>query len=284
MRADVLRLAAFPFEGRGGNPAGVVLDAENMSDQEMQEVAKSIGYSETAFLTSKSGNQIRIRFFAPELEVDFCGHATIAAGVALGHAQGQGTYEFITNTGLVSVTVSSDGSDYKAELESRPGWIMEFDQNVLDELLRIFDWQVFDLQPEMAPKLANAGNTHPILVLKDTQTLQNMRYDFGALQDICRVNMWPTVQLVARESDEVWQSRNPFAYGGVYEDPATGSAAAAFGVYLREVALYAAGASFSIKQGFSMGQPCLLKVTIGDAGTCRVAGGAIVISEPQVNT
>ena len=82
---NVLKLAAFSQNGQGGNPAGVAFCDEMPSDAEMMKVAKEVGYSETAFLVKRpQGDGWRVRYFAPELEVPFCGHATIALGAALG--------------------------------------------------------------------------------------------------------------------------------------------------------------------------------------------------------
>ena len=79
---NVLKLAAFSHNGRGGNPAGVVFSDEMPSEAEMLKVAKEVGYSETAFLV-KQADGWRVRYFAPAMEVPFCGHATIALGAAL---------------------------------------------------------------------------------------------------------------------------------------------------------------------------------------------------------
>ena len=82
---DVLRYAAFTDTPSGGNPAGVVLDATDLDDTTMQALAADVGYSETAFLTPH-GNGVRefhVLYFAPSIEVPFCGHATIATAVAL---------------------------------------------------------------------------------------------------------------------------------------------------------------------------------------------------------
>jgi PhzF family phenazine biosynthesis protein len=75
--SEVLRYAAFSDTPAGGNPAGVVLDARGLSDAEMLKVAADVGYSETAFLDGED-----IRYFSPLAEVPFCGHATVATGVA----------------------------------------------------------------------------------------------------------------------------------------------------------------------------------------------------------
>jgi len=86
---DILKLAAFSHDGKGGNPAGVAFCDEMPSEKEMLSVAKEVGYSETAFLVRQTDGW-RVRYFAPELEVPFCGHATIALGAALGERFGEG--------------------------------------------------------------------------------------------------------------------------------------------------------------------------------------------------
>jgi PhzF family phenazine biosynthesis protein len=277
MNLEVLRLSAFPYQGQGGNPAGVVLDAQGLDDEEMQKIAFEVGFSETVFVTSQQGNNLRVRYFSPETEVDFCGHATIAAGIALGEVSGAGTYLFETNTGVVTVRVSQATDGFTAELSSQKFSVLPLDAETLEELLAILGWPISMLSDNHTPAIANAGNSHPILVLKSVDTLNALDYDFEALKHICRENNWPTLQLVAQESPGVWQSRNPFAFGGVYEDPATGSAALAFAVYLRETEQVLPGDTFVIKQGFAMSQPCLLNVTVSK-DACMVSGSAIHIA------
>jgi PhzF family phenazine biosynthesis protein len=277
MTLEILRLAAFPVDGRGGNPAGVVLQAEGLTDAEMQTIAGNVGYSETAFITEQKGNRLRVRYFSPEMEVDFCGHATIAAGVALGESAGAGNYIFETNSGDVGVAVTGTTNGFQAELSSSRGQISPLDDALLTRLFEILRWSKSELDEEFPPMISDAGNAHPVLVLKSVDTLQSLDYDFEDLKALCREHRWPTLQLVAREAPSVWQSRNPFAFGGVYEDPATGSAAAAFGVYLREIGKVQPGDKFEIKQGFAMGQPCLLTVTVGK-DDCKVSGAAIQIA------
>lgn len=278
MNPEILRLSAFPFEGTGGNPAGVVLEAQDLSDSQMQEIALAVGYSETVFLTSENENRSRVRYFSPEMEVDFCGHATIAAGVALGEVRGAGEYGFETNTGEVTVRISETPLGFSAELTSHTGTVSPLADEKLARLLEILGWDEDVLSKDFAPLISNAGNSHPVLVLNSIEVLKELDYDFEGLKLMCRENRWPTIQLVAEESTGVWRSRNPFAFGGVYEDPATGSAALAFGVYLRESGKANVGDSFIIKQGFEMGQPCLLTVLV-QADSCSVSGGAINISD-----
>ena len=85
--ATLLRLAAFTTDPRGGNPAGVWIGPALPTDADMLGIAADVGYSETAFIApdgSGLAGRYRVRYFSPLAEVPFCGHATIATGVALG--------------------------------------------------------------------------------------------------------------------------------------------------------------------------------------------------------
>src|SRR4051812_31708469 len=97
---DVLRYAAFTDDPAGGNPAGVVLDAAGMSEDDMLAVAADVGFSETAFVKPLSAGVYDLRYFSPLAEVAFCGHATIAAAVAL---ERSGELLFHTRSGPVPV-------------------------------------------------------------------------------------------------------------------------------------------------------------------------------------
>ena len=79
---EILRIAAFADAGAGGNPAGVSIADSHPAEAEMRAVAAEVGYSETAF-ACPAGDAWRVRYFSPESEVPFCGHATIALGAAL---------------------------------------------------------------------------------------------------------------------------------------------------------------------------------------------------------
>ena len=99
----ILRYTAFTDTPEGGNPAGVVLDASELSDAEMQQIAADVGYSESAFVTTRDDGSYDVRYFSPAMEVPFCGHATIATAVALAERDGAGPLTFHTQAGVVPV-------------------------------------------------------------------------------------------------------------------------------------------------------------------------------------
>lgn len=93
---QIERIAAFALGDQGGNPAGVVIGDVLPSQAEMQKVAREVGYSETVF-AARDGDLWQVRYFAPQAEVPFCGHATIALGCALGQRFGAGRYATVTS-------------------------------------------------------------------------------------------------------------------------------------------------------------------------------------------
>ncbi|MES2435247.1 MAG: PhzF family phenazine biosynthesis protein [Pseudomonadota bacterium] len=271
---QIERIAAFALGDQGGNPAGVVIGDALPSRDDMQRIAREVGYSETAF-AARDGDLWQVRYFAPDSEVPFCGHATIALGCALGRRFGAGRYDLQLSQARVSVEAELGAQGWQAVLTSPPTWSKPMPLALRDELLRHFGLTEADLDPSLAPHLVHGGANHALLALHSRATLAAMDYDFEAVRALMlRERLNATISLIYRESPDVFVSRNAFAVGGVMEDPATGAAAAALGGLL--VDLGREPGSFTIRQGEDMGAPSLLHVTVtGQKGAgVRVAGAA----------
>ncbi|MBK5239052.1 MAG: PhzF family phenazine biosynthesis isomerase [Actinomycetales bacterium] len=283
MPVEILRLTAFSNDPEGGNPAGVVLDASGLTDREMLAIAADVGYSETAFLIARpkdGAEAFDIRYFSPVGEVDFCGHATIAAGIALGQENGPSTYDFNTNAGPVELEVFENGDDLVVTLISPPASVRPLAEHALEALLDALDWDFDDLDPRFPPAVGFAGNAHPVLVADSRDRLAELDYDFDDLLELMVAEGWTTIQLVYPDegdpSTRKWHSRNPFPIGGVYEDAATGSAAAALGGYLRQHGIAGVGDQIQILQGDDMGRPSLILLTVGGS-QMQISGTGIQI-------
>ncbi len=273
---EILRYAAFSADPAGGNPAGVVPAAGGLSDAEMLAIAAEVGYSETAFLTEERGAGVyRVRYFSPLAEVPFCGHATVGTAVALADRHGPGTYVFVTNVGEVPVTVDDQR---RATLTSVGTRVADLAEDDLGALLAALRWEPADLDPALPPRVAYAGAYHPVIAAASRQRLADLDYDVPALKALMQARGWTTVQLVWREAEDRFDVRNPFPVGGVYEDPATGAAAAALGGYLRDQWLVPGDAVVHLSQGDDLGRPGRLTVTLtpGEDGV-RVSGTAVPI-------
>ncbi|MBD0747054.1 PhzF family phenazine biosynthesis protein [Streptomyces sp. CBMA152] len=278
---DVLRYTAFSQDPAGGNPAGVVLDAAGLDDADMLAIAAELGYSESAFLTAppeglggEPGRAYTIRYFSPKAEVPFCGHATVATAVALGERIGPGELVFATRAGTVPVTVTEDGDTLRATLTSVEPHVEDVSPDDLTEALAALDWPEADLDPALPPRIAFAGARHLVLAAATRERLADLAYDFERLAALMLRLDLTTVQLVWRGSDTVFHVRDPFPVGGVVEDPATGAAAAAFGAYLRELALVPEESVLTLHQGEDLGRPGVLTVTLRTGDPRVRVGGA----------
>lgn len=276
MNANVLRYSAFTMDPAGGNPAGVVLDARDLSDADMQRIATEVGYSETAFLLPRADGELDVRYFSPLAEVPFCGHATIAATVA--HAVAHGTGEKVLHTRAGRVRVQVDGQ-LRATLTSVAPRVAPLAGKDLDRLLAALRWRRDDLDATLPPAIAYAGAWHPIIAAGTRDRLARLDYDFDALARLMAQCGWTTISLIWRESAECFHARNPFPPGGVIEDPATGAAAAAFGAYLATRDALPPQRCFVIRQGDDLGRPSRIEVAVPDdlREGVRVSGRAVKI-------
>jgi PhzF family phenazine biosynthesis protein len=272
----VLRYAAFTEQGAGGNPAGVVLDARGLDDVERLAIAAEVGYSETAFVEpSAAHGEYRVRYFSPQAEVAFCGHATIAAAVALAECRGPGQLRFDTLAGPVPVATQVGETGATATLTSVPTRTRPAQDEELARALRALRWDRHDLDARYPAHVAYAGNEHLILALRERDRLAELDYDYPALAALMAERAWTTLQLVHTHNPVLFAARNPFPPGGVVEDPATGAAAAAFGGYLRALGLVDLPTQVTVLQGEDMGRPSRLLIDISnDDDRVRVTGTA----------
>jgi PhzF family phenazine biosynthesis protein len=271
---DVQRIAAFSEGANGGNPAGVVLcDALPPADR-MLAIAAEVGYSETVF-AAPGEDGWRVRYFAPAIEVPFCGHATIALGAALALAHGDGTFALQLNDARITVTGWRNNPALMAALQSPPTRSAPAPRELVEAALDLFSYSAADLDPRLPPAIAEAGARHLVLALTSREKLAAMHYDLEQGRQFMTAAGLITISLVQAETDTLFHARNPFAAGGVYEDAATGAAAAAFAGYLRDIGWPHDG-MIDILQGEDMGVPSRLRAEISSepGASIRVSGAA----------
>jgi PhzF family phenazine biosynthesis protein len=269
------RIAAFTESAGGGNPAGVWVGDWLPDDAGMQRIAAEVGFSETAFVAPVQGKRRTVRYFSPEAEVPFCGHATIAAGYVLGKGKPATTYLFSTAAGEVPVAVESRRGRTTVSLTSVEPMQRGVPGELLDAVLPILGWRDDELDPAIPPSLAFAGAWHLVLAARERSRLDSLDYDFDRLKALMLREDLTTLQLVWREDERMFHARDPFPVGGVVEDPATGAAAAALGGYLRDAGLIELPARLEIRQGEAMGRPSVLTVDVPPSGGIVVSGSAV---------
>jgi PhzF family phenazine biosynthesis protein len=276
---EVLRYAAFTDDPAGGNPAGVVLDAAGLDDATMLATAAEVGYSESAFLAPQDDGRFAVRYFSPLAEVPFCGHATIATGVAWAERHGAGSMLLDTRAGEVRVETSTVDGLATATLTSVPPRVEPLSDELVARLLAALRWSAADLDASLPVRVAYAGAWHPVVAAATRQRLADLDSHFDGLGALMAEQDWTTVQLVHRTGPTSFDVRGPFPPGGIVEDPATGAAAAALGGYLRALSLVEVPATVSLRQGDDLGRPSRLTVAIpAGEGGISVTGTAVAMT------
>ncbi|MET0352561.1 MAG: PhzF family phenazine biosynthesis protein [Plantibacter flavus] len=298
---EILRLTAFAAEAGGGNPAGVVLDASTLTEAEMQAIATEVAYPETAFVVDPGvdgdDRHVRMRYFSPGAEVPFCGHATIATAVALAERRGVGRFTLETNVGPLVVETASDADADTTDITGGTGTITasftsvettvrELDAEIADRLLSLLGLERSDLDERWPLRESFAGNRHPVVAVRDQDAFDAFTFDPAALRRLMDEQGWAgTVTVVHGHGLDdtgrlLVEARNLFPVGDITEDPATGSAAASLGGYLRALGLVTPPAPVIIRQGHHVGAPSLLTVDVPTTGGITVSGTAQAIAAP----
>lgn len=214
----VQRLAAFSNGRSGGNPAGVLIGDSLPDVAAMQRIAREVGYSETAFAAAE-GESWRVRYFSPESEVPFCGHATIALGAVLAMRHGEGIHALVLNDARITVEGRRDGELFAASLQSPPTRSAQAGRELVDAAMRLFALEAADLDPRLPAARIHAGADHLLVALADRRRLAHMDYDLAAGRALMAAAGLVTIALVQAREPQQFDVRNAFASGGRARGP-----------------------------------------------------------------
>lgn len=285
---------AFVDAGSGGNPAGVVFDADDLSDADMQRIAASVGLSETAFVSRSEIADFKLDFFTPTRRIAHCGHATIATFSHLAQTGrvGQGETSKETVDGPRKIIIEGDAAFME---QTAPAYTEEADwpqgiraADVLDSL----NLGPGDLLPGMQPVIVNTGNSFMIVPLRSRDTLAMLQPDRDAVARISEA--FDLVGYYAFSTEAGNRERHATARMfapayGIPEEAATGMAAGPLACFLHD-RLGIGGDTILIEQGHFMSDPSpsllTARLDIGDDGRIgglMVGGRAHVAGRKHVN-
>ncbi|UWQ29049.1 PhzF family phenazine biosynthesis protein [Leisingera sp. M523] len=171
----------------GGNPAGVVLDADGLSDTQMLEIAQKVGLSETAFVSRSETEGVKLDFFTPTRRIAHCGHATIASFSYLAElgrvSEGETSKETVDGPRKIIIR---NGAAYMEQLAPRYEDPSEWaDRGVQEQdVLNALGLAPEDLDPRFSPKLANTGNSFVLVAVKDGAALKAVKPGLAQLEAI----------------------------------------------------------------------------------------------------
>jgi PhzF family phenazine biosynthesis protein len=286
-RIRLFQVDAFTTERFAGNPAGVVLDAQVLSEPEMQSLARELGNGDTAFVLppDDAHHDLRIRFFTPRKEAAFVGHATLAAHAVLQRLEYR---PFRLQQGIAgTVEVTALGNERGFAIRQAPpalGRILAADE--LEKVLGLLGIWAGDLDPACPAQIVGSASTRLLLGVAGG-ALDRLQPQLVALGNL-------SVTLGAQ--GYFLFTRNPSIAGpdtearmfcpaiGIDEDPVSGNAHAMLGAYLVNHGLLPASdghASFNGVQGRHVGRPGRISVELElDAGavkSTRIIGQAVIV-------
>lgn len=277
-------VSGFVADGKGGNPAGVVLDADGLSDAQMQDITAQIGLSETAFVSSSDEAGFQLDFFTPNRRIAHCGHATIAAFSYLAQIGrvAQGETSKMTVDGLRTIIIKGKQAFMEQtapKYQSADDWA-QADVSLLD-VLRAIGLKADDLLDGHAPMLVNTGNSFVVIPVKNERILADIVPDQDAINVISEkldlIGFYPFA-IPAKGADTDATTRMFAPRYAIPEESATGMAAGPLACYLHDV-LGHPSTQFKIAQGHFMtpASPSLIDVDLDIAGngtiTSLTAGG-----------
>jgi PhzF family phenazine biosynthesis protein len=264
---QIFTVNAFSNSPTGGNPAGVVLGAELLSDADMQQLAKELGHSETAFVLPCETANVQVRFFTPLAEVDLCGHATVATFFLLAEIRKlkPGRYTQLTRAGLLSVEVQKSGFIYMTQTRPLFGDFVE--SSVIADSLGIG----LDLMhPVLRPQIVSTGLPDIIVPLRRLETLQKLRPDFEKISRLSSDLKVTGYHVFSMETlfGSTAHCRNFAPLYGINEESATGTANGALTCYLFNHHMLTAEEALDVRfeQGYCIGRPSQILVSVETSG------------------
>lgn len=278
---------AFTESAFGGNAAGVVPDAETLTEQEMQKIARELNQSETAFLRPSEHAQadFRIRYFTPAEEIHFCGHATVATAWLLatqyGWSEKAEQVVFETNIGIIPVRFDREGINIRTVTMTQVAPKVREIPVTAAEIASLLGIKESDIDERYPIRLGNTGNWHLLVPVKSWEAIDQAKPRLTELAEMNRQFEISTNHLFTFDTEgdiHDLYTRDFCPAIGIPEDPVTGSANGALAGYLILEGILSAEETHSllVAQGNAIGRPGTLYVTIqpGDTSPIIQVGGA----------
>ena len=294
---NLYQVDSFTKEKFTGNPAGVISNADGLTDYEMQKIARELNNSETAFIFSSNSNEYdaHVRFFTPTNEVPICGHATIAAHYVRATENELETSRVYhkTGAGILPVDIVKENDDYKIIMTQGR---IEFGKIIeginKEELLAALNIKESDLLENYEIQIISTGHSKVMVGIRSIATLNTLQPDYNALSKLSKIikcNGYYVFTVDSKDSDILIHGRMFAPAIGINEDPVTGNANGPLGAYLVHHNLVKHNNSlfrFKAKQGEAIKKPGIIEVEVkiedNEPVEVKVAGNAVIIFKSEL--
>ncbi len=282
----LFQVDAFTREKFLGNPAGILLDAEGLTDLEMQAIARELNNSESAFITKSKSPEydIEVRFFTPTTEIPMCGHNTIAlhyVRAVEGDAK-PGIYRQKTKAGIISVEIVKREDDFEVTMtHNRP----VFDPPIRNaELLKALGLEEEQIRKDCPIQVVSTGNRKVFVGIQERSVLNSLKPDLAALRNLAVTFNCTGYYVFAFDPSDpkiLTHGRMFAPQIGIDEDPVTGMALGPLGAYLAHNRLAKETVEFIAQQGEGMGRKGQARVFVSPE-KIQVSGAAVIVFKASI--
>lgn len=287
MKVKAYKINSFAKSVEGGNPAGVVVNADSLSENDMKKIAGILGLSETAFVMKSDLADFKVRFFTPTEEVDLCGHATIGTFSTLlseGYIK-PGNYTQETKAGVLNVEVKEDLSIMMNQ--TPPNFYEVIDKSEIADSLNI---SIDEIHEKLPVQIVSTGLRDILIPIKNIDVLNSINPDFNKVTQISR--KYNTIGYHIFSLDVLYSAnahcRNLAPLCGIPEESATGTSNGALACYLFKYNKINS-ANFEdivFEQGYSMKKPSEILVSLNveenEVLEVKVGGKSLNLSTIEV--
>lgn len=291
------QIDSFTKEKFTGNPAGVITNADGLTENEMQKIARELNNSETAFIFSPSSKDydVHLRFFTPTKEVPICGHATIAAHYARAIENELRTSRIYhkTGAGILPVDIIQEDNDYSITMTQGK---IQFEYYIEGEnkriLLSALGITEKDLQENCPIQIVSTGHSKVMIGIKSASTLNSLKpnYDMlSKLSEAIKCNGYYVFTFDSEEDGILIKGRMFAPAVGINEDPVTGNANGPLGAYLvhhKVIRHNGSSFRFSAKQGEAIGRTGVIDVEVAiendEPVEVKISGKAVILFQAEL--
>jgi len=291
------QIDSFTKEKFKGNPAGVVVNADGLKDYEMQQIARELNNSETAFLFAPDNDDCDgvIRYFTPSIEVPICGHATIAAmyAKAIEDNLDSCVLRMKTKVGILPFEIIKENRDYQIVMTQGTFELSPtFDAETTRKMLAALDLDSSDMDEKCPIQIASTGHSKVMIGIKSRAKLNALSPKYNDLAELSKQINCNGYFVFTFDSD----SKNILTYGrmfapaiGINEDPVTGNANGPLGGYLVQNKIIDFKNNvfeFSGRQGEKIDRLGVIKVNVrienDKPALIKIQGDAVVIFRTEI--
>lgn len=235
---NVFHYDAFTNKPNMGNPAGIVLEADGLTEEDMQRIAEKVGFNETSFVLSSEVADIRMRYFTPGFEMDLCGHGTVGTIYALrerGLLEEKTNLTIETKAGILPIQIGANenGETFIKMRQAAPQF-KDF-AGSKEELAHSIGLEVTDLDASVPIVYGSTGNWTVIVPIKNLDACERMKPKNEAfpsvLKEIPKASIHPVCLETYDEQVQMHGRHFSSPYSGMIEDPVTGTASWVMGAY-----------------------------------------------------